>query len=401
MIQLETNIRVKCKSCGYINEIIPDSFEEKSLSYERPMGIGTDYTFTTEYICNQCKKNIVVKIYVSEYPANTLERMSYECEGAQMIEVPCSENECVIETEYEMKGNNIDELIKECDHNYTQNIIDGKCKNCSHKNGCPGNCGKCLDEVHLSRGDDERQDYNCRYMLDYYVGKYMYAYVTENKRAFDIIENEIKQLPYIHMISIGCGPCPDLFGIVDFLKDKEIEKQVFYLGIEHNEEWKDIHSIIEKIFENEVKIKYWRRDAIEYFKKKDASGANILIMQYLVSHIVYNDRGSQIEDFFENLVKNVIMKMDSKSYIVINDINHNLARDKFDLLEQKIKQKGKKIKVYKYYFPYKSDLNIYQTKGMVAHDSNLIDYEVNYDIKDRYETRMHCRSVQHIIEVSS
>lgn len=67
------------------------------------------------------------------------------------------------------------------------------CKDCSHIGICPGNCGKCLDEVHLSRGENERKDYDCNYMMDYYVGRYMCAYVSENKKAFEVVESGIRR----------------------------------------------------------------------------------------------------------------------------------------------------------------------------------------------------------------
>ncbi len=101
------------------------------------------------------------------------------------------------------------------------------------------------------------------------------------------------------------------------------------------------------------------------------------------------------------MVEHVIEKMESKSYIIINDINHNLARDRFEILERKIRRKGENIKIYKYYFRYKADLNTFQTGGMVQHKSNSVDYFVESSIQERYGTRMDCRSVQHIIEVDN
>lgn len=237
-------------------------------------------------------------------------------------------------------------------------------------------------------------------MMDYYVGKYMYAYISENKRAFEIVETGIRDLPHIHMLSIGCGPSPDLFGIIDFLEEKDIKKDISYIGFEHNDKGLTIHKNISEILTEEAKIKYFYQDAFETFRRKALPKTNILIMQYLLSHVVYNQRQSEIDQFFDNLVEHVIMKMEPKSYIIINDINHNLARDRFALLERKIEQKGKKITVHKYYFKYKSDLNSFQTEGMVQHESNAIDYDVEKNIQERYGTRLDCRSVQHIIEVN-
>lgn len=403
MLYLKNELSVKCNRCGSVMQIDSDNFMYTSIDYERNMGTEVEYDFSTEIPCPECQNDIAILIRGFEYPVGALDHSDYECDGGELLESPDLEVEYEPDGEIEVKEDNatmyIHELVKRCDEDYVRNASKYVCKDCSHIGKCPGNCGKCLDEVHLSRGENERKDYDCNYMMDCYVGRYMYAYVSENKKAFEIVESGIRRLPYIHMLSIGCGPSPDLFGIIDFLKENSIEKTISYIGFEHNEKWAAVHNNISDILTEEAKIQFFYQDAFETFREKMLPKTNILIMQYLLSHVVYNQRQSEIDEFFDNLVEHVIMKMESKSYIIINDINHNLARDRFELLEKKIERKGKKIKVYKYYFRYKPDLNVFQTAGMVRHESNTIDYFIEPCIQERYGARMDCRSVQHIIEV--
>ena len=293
-----------------------------------------------------------------------------------------------------------EELIRKCDKDYVNNASREVCKNCSHERKCPGNCGKCLDEVHLSRGTNERKDYSCIYMLDFYVGKYMYAYIEEDKRAFDIIKEGLNSLNHINMLSIGCGPSPDLFAIIEYIKENEMNKRISYIGIEHNRRWENIHNYIDEILGGEANIQYVYQDVFEIFRETTLSRTNILVMQYLLSHITYNQREEEISSFFDNLVEHVIMKMEAHSYIIINDINHNLARDKFEILEEKLKNKGKRILVHKYFFEFRDDLNVHQKLGMVRHSENRVLRYIEPTIRNRYATRMDCRSVQHIIEVN-
>ena len=55
--------------------------------------------------------------------------------------------------------------------------------------------------------------------------------------------------------------------------------------------------------------------------------------------------------------------------------------------------------MYKYYYLFKN-LNCYQRDG-IMHDHTHIDmdYIINADMFNSYDTRDDCRSIQHIIEV--
>lgn len=292
----------------------------------------------------------------------------------------------------------IDELVQYCDNDLKEYASKRVCVDCNHGKGCPGDCGECIDQVHLSRGVNERQDYDCPYMIDYYVCRYIYAYTSEIEDCLEIIRDKVIELEHIHMLSIGSGSSPDLYALWRFYKTVSYTKPISYIGFEHNEYWEDINEKTKKIFENtNFRIQYFYEDVFEAFKSKKLSRTNILVLQYVLSHIVYNGREKEITDFFNNLVEKVILKMESNAFVIINDINHYLARDKFKILEDVIENHGKNIRVHKYYYLFK-DLNCYQRDG-IEHNSNNINYTVNSEISSYYETRKDCRSVQHIIEV--
>ena len=115
----------------------------------------------------------------------------------------------------------IDKIVEYCDRNIKKYASKRVCEDCNHCTKCPGNCGECLDQVHRSRKADERQDYNCLYMVQYYVCRYMYAYASEIGDCLNVIESEIMELPHINMLSIGSGPSPDLYALWKFKKDKK------------------------------------------------------------------------------------------------------------------------------------------------------------------------------------
>lgn len=51
------------------------------------------------------------------------------------------------------------------------------------------------------------------------------------------------------------------------------------------------------------------------------------------------------------------MNMETKGYMVINDINHCSTRDKFKVLKDIIVDYGMKIRVHKYYYRFKSNMH--------------------------------------------
>lgn len=294
----------------------------------------------------------------------------------------------------------IDKIVEYCDRNIKKYASKRVCEDCNHCTKCPGNCGECLDQVHRSRKADERQDYNCLYMVQYYVCRYMYAYASEIGDCLNVIESEIMELPHINMLSIGSGPSPDLYALWKFKKDKKYSKPISYIGFEHNEYWEDINEKTKEIFsKSNIGIQYFYEDAIETFKNQKMAKTNILVLQYVLSHVVYNGREDEIEEFFNNLIENVILSMEDKAFIIINDINHYLARDRFELLEEMIEDHGKNIRVHKYYYPY-DGIKDGQRDG-TAHESCDLDwdYEIDNEFVDDYNVRAMCRSAQHIIEV--
>lgn len=293
----------------------------------------------------------------------------------------------------------INELVEYCNEEIQEKASKVICYNCNHTRKCPGSCGCCMDQVHLSRGNGERQDYDCEYMVKYYVCKYIHAYASEIEDCLEIIEDKIQELDHIHFLSIGSGPSPDLYAIWKFSKRIKYSKPISYIGYEHNNYWEDVNNKTKELFRGTgIRVQYFYEDVFETFKEKNLSKTNILVLQYVLSHIVYNGREDEISEFFNDLVEKVIMNMEVKGYVVINDINHCIARDKFKVLEDTIVDHGMKIRVHKYYYRFKSNMHPSQMDGN-EYDCNDINYDIDEDIEDFYGSREDCRSVQHIIEV--
>jgi hypothetical protein len=184
----------------------------------------------------------------------------------------------------------------------------------------PSNCIPCLEDIHQGV---RNRDYDCVRMLNTYVCKYIYKYSSEVAHLYRHFNN-FTRMDEFNILSIGCGPCSDLFAA----QHEYNEKQINYYGFDLNSRWSNIHNQIDVIFQNQplVNTNYYYQDIFELFPNIDFN-PNILVLSYLFSHI---HRHGNMNDFMNNLKEIIVSQMPTDSLIIINDINHNvLARNYF------------------------------------------------------------------------
>ena len=130
------------------------------------------------------------------------------------------------------------------------------------------------------------------------------------------------------------------------------------------------------------------------------SRANVVVLQYVISHFYNTGQIGEIENFFEKLVQNIIVhKEQGKPLVVlINDVNsNNRGRELFKKLVEKLKDAGLEETSQGYYFDYNIQ-NEYQRYG-IKHESKDVLYKIPKDF-DVYEPWEVCSSAQLLIEVS-
>lgn len=134
--------------------------------------------------------------------------------------------------------------------NYCHSLyISTVCDNCDHFASCPsvqcGNCKQCLEEIHYpNRNPNGRKDYECDRMMNFYVCDYTAKYASEMLYLMRRCE-ALNTIEEYHVLSLGCGACPDLIALEKFCKESSQEKRISYLGIDVNERWKPIHEQIQ------------------------------------------------------------------------------------------------------------------------------------------------------------
>jgi len=291
----------------------------------------------------------------------------------------------------------LDYLVEYCDSEYKKVV----CEDCNHPSECSGNCSNCLDEIHWPDNNPfGKEKYDCIKMLNYYVCKYSYKYCSEIQYALNIL-NGFKDLDYYKIMSIGCGAVPDLMAIEQYIKRNGLNTPVEYKGYDINKLWKSIHGEIKRYCDKKQLIFDIRYvDAIEYFKKYYVENVNVLVLQYVISYFYNTDQICEIESFFDDLIRSIILRKDKgkQQYIIINDVNSCYrGRDYFLELLRKLKENDLHGLVYQMYFDYKIR-NKSQRFGD-AYGSVMCLHRIPNNIIKTYSSARYCSSAQLLIEV--
>lgn len=290
-------------------------------------------------------------------------------------------------------------VMKHCHEEYSTS----SCRDCNHYNTCPGeyqgNCKNCLEEVHFpAKYQLGKRDYDCKRMLEFYVCDYTVKYASE--MLYLMRESEaLKQIDNYHIVSIGCGGCPDLMAFERYCHKDENSKSVSYVGIDVNKKWMEIHKVIEEYKTTTLrKARFLYIDAVseEY---NAISQANVIVLQYVISHFYNTKQIGKVSAFFDKLIQKIVVhKQKGKPLVVlINDVNsNNRGRDCFQLIIDKLHNAGFHEISKQFYFDHRIQ-NDFQRYG-TRHPS----IDVLYDMPDEfdiYKPWKKCSSAQLLIEV--
>jgi hypothetical protein len=282
----------------------------------------------------------------------------------------------------------IADIVRYCDLNYNR---IGKCVPC--ENDCRDGCEKCLDAIHLNK---IIRRYNCGNITKFYVCKYIYKYSSEIDHLFQI-NDYFRELPSYNILSIGCGPTTDLYGILNYLQRNRLLRQVNYIGCDLNRIWEPIHVETQNIMGRrnlDVNLQFIYGDIFDNFELINFD-VNILILQYVISDM--HVHGCSVADFINRLIGWIENNMVGSGYILFNDVNHNVkARDYYDILIQGLRGRNIYVTCDKYYFNNRIRDYVYQY-GVMHQDDNLTSI-IPREIITRYNPWQFCSSAQLVIK---
>lgn len=293
----------------------------------------------------------------------------------------------------------IDSITNFSNQEYSRQDTEHICVNCNHSGNCPGNCKTCLKEIHYpAEYPAGKKDYDCPNLINFYVCDYTFKYASE---IWYLLKQSqvIKTMDEYKIVSIGCGACPDLMAFESYLNEQNISKSISYIGIDKNELWEPVHNEIKRYDNANIKTKFFYHDAFDLFKRKKASSQNILVLQYVISHLYNTEQITKLHQLYNDLISNIVLYKESgKPFVIlINDVNSNRrGRDYFEMLCKKLTEANLHGCYSKYYFDYNiiCDLQRFGTK----HESTNILYSIPPAFK-KYQPWMECSSAQMIIEI--
>ena len=292
-----------------------------------------------------------------------------------------------------------DKLIDYCHNQY----IMTACAQCDHRGGCPnincGNCKQCLEEVHFpNKHSGGRKDYDCERMINFYVCDYAEKYASEMLYLIRKSKS-LEQIDDYHVLSIGCGSCPDLMALERYCIETGSSKTISYVGVDVNELWKPIHGQIESYHSAIIRKKqFLYYDAVT--DNRPIKEANVIILQYVISHFYNNGQISQVNAFFQRLVSDVIARRNKgvPMAILINDVNScNRGRNYFMDLVVQLENSGFDGNYGQFYFNY-NILDDGQRYGEMHETIDTI-FKSPDEFEEIYKPWHQCSSAQLLIEV--
>lgn len=301
----------------------------------------------------------------------------------------------------------LETIVQYCNEKYLS--YGDYCGNmtCTHPSGqCSGSCYNCLYHVHFPDRAPENSKtlYDCPKMLYHYVCQYSYLYATELFCAFQSKLDFLMDYPYFHILSLGCGGCADLMGFEYFAHQNNMSAPVSYIGIDVNENWKDVHTAI-KAYANANNIRFnipFYEDVFSAFRERDIHKTNIIIISYLISYLYNSGQIQQIDELVEMVADRIVSKKgaSNKLLFVINDVNSNRrGRDFFTHFESAIRKKGLKISRRGFRFFESDTLNDWQRIG-TPYDVRHSVFKIPLEIKNRYHAQSTVQStIQLLLEV--
>jgi thiol-disulfide isomerase/thioredoxin len=255
-----------------------------------------------------------------------------------------------------------------------------------------------LEAIHFRKIS---RSYNCQNIANFYVCKYIYKCASEIDHLITRFK-DIASLDTYDILSIGCGPCSELAGLLNFLSRSKQKPQISFIGIDSNELWKPIHERIQVIvtsYDNVPKVRFLYGDALKIIPRFNARQVkwrpNILILQYLISDM--KKAGVNIENFVVDLSTNIVPIMPAESYIILNDINHYWATDYFDCFEKYV-TRNYATQVYRTHFQNRNR-NAFAYGDQYT--TNSITTQIPTEIDARFDPWAFCTSAQMVIRKRS
>ena len=211
----------------------------------------------------------------------------------------------------------LDQYLNWCDAMYS-NTPHCQCgKNCTNLNYCQGlqtNCYACVHRVHQYW--NKTIHYNCDKMVLYYVLKHGYRFGAEVFYQLQRIQKVLSKYEDIYFVSIGCGPCTELFGALRFWRSIGKKDDTFhYRGFDTEPLWNQIMLQVCSYF-NAAHVNTVNSDAFPILTA-DRERVDVIVLNYMLSDMK-KFRAAEYQAFLSNLI--LLIQLKRPRFVLMNDI---------------------------------------------------------------------------------
>lgn len=255
---------------------------------------------------------------------------------------------------------------------YTECSQECTLKHYCVQTGCStGDCRKCLYHIHYGH---PAFSYSCNKITYYYTLRFFNRFASEIN--YMLSHFQYNALSDLNVVSLGCGPGSEVYGIIKTLLQKQSGTIIHYEGHDLLKCWESVQRISKECLkEYPHEVQFFTTDLFMDFHGFKDGITHILILNYIFSDAAISLPNDQKKRLVDNVANFVI---DNKvKYIFFNDNCFYGEMFKLDsgtqlmkLLIQILEQKKKRMSVFFYCFS--GDEHLGNEKWLCHKDNRLI-----------------------------
>lgn len=188
------------------------------------------------------------------------------------------------------------------------------CGNC-HLTG--SNCGTCLS--HIQFCVSPKFHYNCDKITYHYVLHFFNSFASEIFYALSQSKSSASKTEPLRIVSMGCGPGSEVYGIVEALRYIGSKKQLLYRGYDLNPIWRNVQELTRHYFsQTHHSINFFTMNM--FADEINCQCFDILVLNYVLSDAIkygtYNQNLLTLKMIADFVVNTKI------KFVFFNDINY-------------------------------------------------------------------------------
>lgn len=178
-------------------------------------------------------------------------------------------------------------------------------------------CSRCLNHIQWGQPNFS---YSCYKITYQYTLRFFNRFASEICYAM-LSYNYSKPLPRLNVVSLGCGPGSEVFGIIKAFKMMNMNVTIHYEGHDLIDVWEAIQrKVVESLNGLPHTINFHTSNLFADYHKFENGKINLLVLNYLLSHAAKFYSHQQKNQFVDDIVDFVIQN--EVRNILFNDINY-------------------------------------------------------------------------------